>query len=480
MTSSQPPQPPLGGPNPEHGQQPPPAYGQQPPPGYAPPPPSAAAAARLRRRRPGTASSRRPGTASSRRRRYGPPARVRTAAAAAVASRSRPASRRRQRRRRLVRPQEAHDGVLRHRRRHAALPDPQRSSPGTSYGRRLLRDQLQPQRLRRRATGQARRSCSSCWRRSWALLPAFYRPQARASRAPGSPSDWPALGFAAHPVRLDRHLQRRLLHLGACSASLTAAAILAVRRPRAAAGAGATGRPCRADLANAAQWANQPAPDVGQQSPGSRRGRVLRPAGPPYGPPQQYAPPRSSTAATADAAAPAHRPSGPPSARRPSGPDAPGGATVREGGPDVPGRLSRHEPPARRPTGPGRGRSAWGRAGVIRALRSVIGACADHPVARACEQWAAWSPCSHACPGGAEPDRPPLPLGWLAVAAAVAVDLAGLVGLGLAARRRPDAGPDRRTGRRGVGRPGRPAVAARPGRRARRRRPGRSSWRRCC
>ena len=39
MTSSQPPQPPTGGQRPEHGQQPPPGYGQQPPPSYGQQPP---------------------------------------------------------------------------------------------------------------------------------------------------------------------------------------------------------------------------------------------------------------------------------------------------------------------------------------------------------------------------------------------------------------------------------------------------------
>ena len=124
MTSSQPPQPPLGGQPPGAGQQPPPGYGQQPPPGYGRSAagygqqPRPAAAARVR-------AAAAPGTAAA--------ASRATARRPATASPGRPVRPARgQRCRRLVRRQEADDGVLRHRRRHRALPDPRASSRGTS------------------------------------------------------------------------------------------------------------------------------------------------------------------------------------------------------------------------------------------------------------------------------------------------------------------------------------------------------------
>ena len=149
MTSSQPPQPPLGGPHPEHGQQPPPGYGQQPPPGYAP------AAAR----RP--ASRLRP-AARPPRLRAAAPARIRAAAAAglrtpawlraapaAATGSARSVSRRQPARgvsfdaKKLTMASYVIAG------RHPALPHPQ-LLPLVQLRPGLLR--VQPQRLGRRAT----------------------------------------------------------------------------------------------------------------------------------------------------------------------------------------------------------------------------------------------------------------------------------------------------------------------------------------
>ena len=89
-------------------------------------------------------------------------------------------------------------------------------------------------------------------------------------------------------------------------------------------------------LANAAQWANQPAPDFGQQQgqPGQPYGQGgVRPAGPP---PQQYAPPpavrrrRRPTPPTSSYGPP---PGGPP--------PAPGGSTASGEGSGTPGSGER-------------------------------------------------------------------------------------------------------------------------------------------
>ena len=217
MTSGQPPQPPVGrsapgarAPAPARlraaapARVPPP----QPPPGYGQQPPQAAA-----RLRPAAAAAR-PATGTA-------PAGIRPAAAArlraAAAATGSPAAAVRRSPHGERRPasrstQEAHGGVLRHRRRHLLFLILS-FFPWYNFGRGLLR--LQPQRL---ASGNVkRRSSCSCWRRSWALLPAF------TDLKLGFPRSWitvglAALGLRAHAVRVDRHLRRRTSPSGRCSA----------------------------------------------------------------------------------------------------------------------------------------------------------------------------------------------------------------------------------------------------------------------
>ena len=181
-----------------------------------------------------------------------------------------------------------------------------------------------------------------------------------ASRAPGSPSAWRP-GPPAHPVRLVRHLRRRVLHLGVARLR-HGGGDPAVRRLHAAAGAaqpaGAAG-----GLANAAQWANQPAPEFGQQEPAAQQ-----PGGRPAAAAVHLRAPRPSAAGTRGSD-PARRRPRPAARRRPA--------------------RGRRSIPAAERTG--------GRRAPTAAFSRSDGACADTRL-RGWTRVGGWSPCWLGCP----------------------------------------------------------------------------------
>ena len=283
----------------------------------------------------------------------------------------------------------------------------------------LLRAQRRPQRLRLRATSSSA-FVLFLLATVWAAAAGLHRPQA----------GLPALLDHGRAGRSGLRCSRCSPGSTPSTSSFSIWALLGtadrggdpgVRRPRAA--------------ARAAQPARHLPGGAGQRRPvgqpagaGLGTSRGSRPAG--RAPPQQRR--RRRGAAPPPAAPPAYG----AAARRAAGP----AARPAPPAPAVAGRLTAGSGPgdplstATAPAGPATvpaGSLCVGLAGVA----ALSGASARAPTIRPAglREWAAWSPCSHAFPGGARAGRPPaLPLGWLAVAAAVAVTVTGLVGLGLA------------------------------------------------
>ena len=323
MTSSQPPQPPAGGQPPEHGQPPPPGYGQQPPPGYGQQPPPGYGQQPPPGPPPGYAQQPPPGTGSSLRR--------------ATA-------------RRPVRPP---PGYGQPQQQYGQNPygQPQGAGSGVSFDAKKLTMasyviaggtllylilsffpwysfgddffgfSLSGWQVGQREDGVLPVPAGD----GLGAAPGLHRPEARASRAPGSPSAWPRWAACSRCSRGSTP-STWTSPSSACSASLTATAILVfavlallpeLRNQPALPGG----------LANAAQWANQPAPgqQYGQGAPRPARPAAVRPA--------------AAVRAAAAAAAPVRR--------RPYGSPA-GGRTARPA-PRRP-RATARRPGARRRT----------------------------------------------------------------------------------------------------------------------------------
>jgi hypothetical protein len=330
MTSSQPPQPPPGGPNPEHGQQPPPGYGQQPPPGYAPPPPSGPPPGYGQQPPPGYGQQPPPGYGQQPPPGYGPPP--------------------------------AYGPPPQQQWAPQSFGQPQGSGAGASFDRTKLTmasyviagltllyliisffpwysfgQDLFGFSLSGWTSGNVKTAFFLFLLASiWALLPAF------TDLKLGFPRSWITVGLAALGFVLTLFAWIDTFNVDfsfwALLGTLVAAAILAFAvlalipemRNKSALAGGLTG---------AAQWANRPGPDFGSPGEPQGPGAFGQPT-PPYGPAaQQYGqPPQQYATPPPPPPPPAHPgPSGPPSAGGPSGPPTSGGATASgEGSPERP------------------------------------------------------------------------------------------------------------------------------------------------